>query len=98
MTILLGSIALAAIALRALWYRLVGSDPVAAFATAQRVKLGTNLLILGAQTAGYVAELMAGTRSTLPSTTSTTTTAPTSGPTIPSAATFGSRTAGSLSD
>lgn len=97
MTFILGAIALGALALRALWLRTVGTNPARAVEVATRVKLSTNLLVLGAQAAGYAAELLSGSRTTLPSTTSTTPTY-TGGTTIPSAATFGSRTAGAVAD
>lgn len=102
MALLLGGIAVAVIAARALWKRLTHNDPVVGLMASRKVKLGTNLLIVGAQAVGYAAELLGGTRSTLPSTTSTTTNTETrvhpSGVTLPGGAVFGSRTAASVSE
>lgn len=99
---ILAGITGAVLAAKALWKRLTHEDPVVGLMASRKIKLGTNLLIVGAQAVGYAAELLAGTRSTLPSTTSTTTNTETrtspSGVTLPGGAAFGSRTAATMAD
>lgn len=94
MAVILGSITLAAIALRALWRKVMGEDIGRAHATARQIKLSTNILITCAQAAGYIAELLAGTRTTLPATGSTTASPDSMSPSgviLPGAASFDRR-------
>lgn len=98
---ILGAICGTALALRALWRRTMGENVGRAMSTARQIKLGTNLLITVAQAAGYIAEILSGTRTTLPgvgSTTAAVDTLSSSGVRIPSAETFNSRRAGSLAE
>lgn len=95
MGLILGSIAAAAVALRALWMKVMREDVARALMTARQIKLGTNLLIVCAQAAGYIAELLSGTRTTLPSTGSSTMSMDSQG-SSPMAAKFNSRTADSV--
>lgn len=95
MGLVLGAIAGAAIALRALWLKLTRDNPARSLAMARQIKLGTNLLTVTSQAVGYAAELLSGTRTSLPGTSSTTTQV-VAGTVIPSADTFNSRTAASV--
>lgn len=72
MGLILGTIAVGAAMLMALWRKTFDANPAAGYFFARRLKLGTNLLIAGGQFTGYVGELLSGTRTTLPATSSTT--------------------------
>jgi hypothetical protein len=72
MAMILGGIAAAVIAARALWDKLTGNNPTVELMMSRKVKLGTNLIVVAAQAVGYIAEILGGTRTTTPGTTSTT--------------------------
>ena len=101
MAMILFALALGVMALRNMWRNAYAADLAGGIIAARNIKQATNILIVSAQTVGYVAELLAGTRTTTPGTTSTTAVLESSviaGITVPSAATFGSRTASTLQE
>jgi hypothetical protein len=60
-------------AAQALWRRFTHENPTQALMSGRQVKLSTNLIIVLAQAVGYAAELLSGTRTSTPATSSTTT-------------------------
>lgn len=68
----MGGITAGALWLWAMWRKRYAEDPVSGLFFARRLKLGTNLVIVGMQAAGYLAELLAGSRTGTPATSSTT--------------------------
>jgi hypothetical protein len=103
MGLILASLTVAVLWLRARWLRLYGRDPVAGIEMARNIKQGTNLLIVAAQATNFAIDVMSGMRTSVPTSFSSVTASPglsgasrMNGYTIPGANAFGAQRAGSF--